>query len=777
MEWNDITVEELQVNMTRAANWKSPGPDKLPNFWIKQFKSLHKPLAIAYSVVINDPQQIPEWLVEGTTNLLPKREETWIPKNYRPIACLPTTFKILTSVITDRLYNHLENESIMTPEQRGDKKDCYGCKGQLMINNAILENCKAEKKNVSTAWIDYKKAFDSVPHSWILRCLQMYKIHPVLIKFIEQSMNHWKTNMTLVHKEGVLDTGPIRIKRGIFQGNSLSPLLFTMSLNPLSIELNKTKYGYQLDKQTKINHLFYVDDLKLYGTNDNQLAGLINTVKHISDDTKMEFGLDKCAKATFKRGKKVQAEGIQLNDNQVIQDLEQSETYKYLGMEEGEGLQHHEMKGKIRKEYKRRVKLVLKSELNARNKIAAINTLAVPVIVYSYGIINWKLDEIQNLDRMTRKQLCMNRMLAKKADIDRIYLPCPEGGRSLMNLEIEYKATMVGLHKYMTGKNDPQIQAVLRHHNSKALYSVPKEAAKYLNEAGTIQDLTIDINRTATWKAKQLKLKYKKDAKKMIKDKWKDKAMHGKFPKYLDKDHIDMQLSFEWMKHTGLKGETEGLITAAQDQALNTRYYSKHIIKQGSTDKCRMCNSQPETVEHIISGCQSLAADQYLNRHNQVAAQLHLDICKHYNIAVEAQYWYQHKPERVVENELATILWDSPVITDRHIPCNKPDLIVQEKETNRCVIIDVAIPSDYNIQKKTTEKMSKYTDLQIECQRMWNKKVEVIPVIIGATGIVDRNIKSYIRKIPGSHNIYNLQRSAILGTAHILRKVLSIKPE
>ena len=62
-----------------------------------------------------------------------------------------------------------------------------------------------------------------------------------------------------------------------------------MSLNPLSIELNKTKYGYQLDKQTKINHLFYVDDLKLYGTNDNQLTGLINTVKRISDDTKMNL--------------------------------------------------------------------------------------------------------------------------------------------------------------------------------------------------------------------------------------------------------------------------------------------------------------------------------------------------------------------------------------------------------------------------------------------------------------------------------------------------------
>ena len=318
MEWKDLKVEQLRVNMTRAANWKSPGPDRLLNFWIKQFKSLHKPMAEAYSENIKDPKQTPDWLLEGATNLLPKKEETSIPKNYRPIACLPTTFKILTSVITDRLYSHLEKETIVTSEQRGGKKDCYGCKDQLMINNTILENCKKRKKNLSTAWIDYKKAFDSVPHSWILKCLQMYKIHPVLITFIEESMNQWKTNMTLVHKEGVLETGPIRIKRALLQGDSLSPLLFTMSLNPLSQELKKTRYGYQLDEQTKINHLFYVDDLKLYGTSDNQLTGLINTVKNVSDDIKIEFGLDKCAKTLFKRGQKVSAEGIPLNDNQVI---------------------------------------------------------------------------------------------------------------------------------------------------------------------------------------------------------------------------------------------------------------------------------------------------------------------------------------------------------------------------------------------------------------------------------------------------------------------------
>ena len=117
MEWKDLTSKELRVNMTRAANWKSPGSDRLPNFWIKQFKSLHKPMAGAYSEIIKDPKQTPDWLVEGATNLLPKKEEIRIPKIYRPIACLLTTFKILTSVITDRLYSHLEKEAFMTPQQ------------------------------------------------------------------------------------------------------------------------------------------------------------------------------------------------------------------------------------------------------------------------------------------------------------------------------------------------------------------------------------------------------------------------------------------------------------------------------------------------------------------------------------------------------------------------------------------------------------------------------------------------------------------------------------
>ena len=147
-------------------------------------------------------------------------------------------------------------------------------------------------------------------------------------------------------------------------------------------------------------------------------------------------------------------------------------------------------------------------------------------------------------------------MLAKKADVNRIYLPCQEGRRSLMNLGKEYKTTMVGLHKYMMNKEDPQIKAVLRHQTAKALHSILQEAEAYLTETGTKDLITNDLPKSAAWKAKKVKLKYKEDISKLMKNRWKEKVMHGKLPRYLEKDHVDQEISFQWMKYTGLKGET-----------------------------------------------------------------------------------------------------------------------------------------------------------------------------------------------------------------------------
>ena len=140
----------------------------------------------------------------------------------------------------------------------------------------------------------------------------------------------------------------MKTKLRIFQGDSLSPLLFCISLIPLTLELKNSGYGYKIGED-KFSHLFYMDDLKLYGKDDNEIEGLLKIVKGFSDDIGMEFGLDKCAKVTFKRGKLTKKDNIVLDEGTVIKDLEQEGVYKYLGVNEGDGIQHASMKEKLRK--------------------------------------------------------------------------------------------------------------------------------------------------------------------------------------------------------------------------------------------------------------------------------------------------------------------------------------------------------------------------------------------------------------------------------------------
>ena len=119
-----------------------------------------------------------------------------------------------------------------------------------------------------------------------------------------------------------------------------------------------------------------------------------------------------------------------------------------------------------------------------------------------------------------------------------------------------------------------------------------------------------------------------------------------------------------------------------------------------------------------------------------------------------------------------TILWNQQVQTDRTITNNKPDIIIRDNEKGTCVLIDVAISGGRNVIRKEAEIILKYKDLTTEIQRVWNVKTKVIPVIIGATGTVSNTFRKYVSKIPGKHEVKELQKTAILGTAHTLRKVL-----
>ena len=120
-------------------------------------------------------------------------------------------------------------------------------------------------------------------------------------------------------------------------------------------------------------------------------------------------------------------------------------------------------------------------------------------------------------------------------------------------------------------------------------------------------------------------------------------------------------------------------------------------------------------------------------------------------------------------------MWDYALITDKKVRANRPDITIHNKKEKKLVLVDFSIPNDTNIVEKTAEKLTKYKDLEIELQKCWNlKETQTVPIIIGALGTVSNDHIQYLKTLSKHIDPNVIQKTAMLGTANILRSVLSI---
>ena len=300
LKQENISITEALVKQQckKMPNWKSPGPDGVQGFWIKKFTTLHKRIADQMDNMINNRVEIPKWITIGKTVLIQKDGSKGnAVENFRPISCLPLMWKLMTGMIAEKVYEFLDTNDILPVEQKGCRRKSRGTKDQLLIDKMILQDCRRRHTNLAMAWVDYKKAYDMVPHSWIIECLKLVQVSDNVIDFIEKSMKKWQTELTSYGE--IL--GKVNMRRGIFQGDSLSPLLFVICMIPITSILRKVRAGYVLrGGEVKVNHLLFMDDLKLFGKNEGETNGLVSTVQRISKDIGMEFGIKKCGMLVMK---------------------------------------------------------------------------------------------------------------------------------------------------------------------------------------------------------------------------------------------------------------------------------------------------------------------------------------------------------------------------------------------------------------------------------------------------------------------------------------------
>ena len=187
----------VQKALKKMKYWKAAGKDGVQGFRLKNVTSIHARLTKQLQSALDG--NIPDRITIGKTSLILKNpDEPTKESNYRPITCLPTIWKLLTSIIADQIYTFLANNRLIPWQQKGNKRKSRGTKDQLLIDKLITRVAKKKKRNLRMVWIDYKKAYDSVPHSWILACLRIFRIADNIIELLEKSMSFWQTILQLL---------------------------------------------------------------------------------------------------------------------------------------------------------------------------------------------------------------------------------------------------------------------------------------------------------------------------------------------------------------------------------------------------------------------------------------------------------------------------------------------------------------------------------------------------------------------------------------------------
>jgi hypothetical protein len=361
---------------------------------------------------------------------------------------------------------------------------------------------------------------------------------------------------------------------------------------------------------------------------------------------------------------------------------------------------------------------------------------------------------LQNINIKTRVLFTKFSKHHPKSAIERFNLPRENGGRGFSNLEILLKNQIASLKNYF-----------LNRARDNTFFNALVSADKGYTSLNLSDNIISDI------------------VKPNIPDtiaNIKQKSLHGRYFKELEQPEVNIQASHAWLKKSNIHPETEGFIFAIQDRVINTRNYKKHICGlQSIIDKCRICGTEGETVEHIISSCTVLAQSEYKKRHDIFAKIIHMNLAVKFNLLKNTQPHYSYTPESCLENDSYKLYFDRTILTDIHIKHNRPDIIILNKQQKQAYLLDIAVPNSHNITQTYNTKINKYLELSVAMRNLWClEKISILPLVISATGIVPQSLFKNLKILDLDNTlVVEIQKGILLYSCHIVRKFLNIDTE
>lgn len=771
----------------KAKGRKAPGPDGVPNILWKKLKSANKLLYHWISQIVDSKLKVPRWMVRGRIILLFKGGDPEGVGNYRPIACLNTCYKLLTSVLTKLIGEHVRG--VIPASQLAIQPGIWGCTHAHILDRALVRDAThGRKKEISMAWIDYAKAFDSIPHKYILSVLGVLKVHPHIVYTLKSAFRKFEVRYTLKSENRQLVSNVLKVKRGVLQGDSLSPLLFCIAIMPISYVLNEfpmVPIGNQ-----KINHIYYMDDLKLYSDSKEGLKAMIQTVRTTAGKIGLRMNEKKCA--IVQTCITDEAEGVD-----GIPVLNKDEVYKYLGVEECTMAKAKVGFERVAEEMLQRTEKLWSMDRTARQAVNDFNGAVIPVAKYlfinlidsdtSVGSVRiWS----REFDHQIRKVAAKANLRYKVGSVDRLYLKTSLGGIGLTSLEDTLLESVVYAWCYLTCTPDLQnaymVYSKMKQHQRK---SIIVDAERIMLEFNVDGSLFPEQGEDPTSTARKI-IRIMRDKKNQQRfQKWKDLQKAGAVCR---DEQVNWKLSSLWLAKAAVSKLVFRNAVAVQEQCLYTRTLAKE-----ENGLCRRCGKAQETVQHVVAGCEYYRASIMLTRHNAVCGILYREACRKYDLPY---VHYTQTIPGVSENERVKILYDVNIATKFEIKHNRPDIIVFDKREKTITIIEVSVSwytclhfrEQYKYNRYAVNSMHNNPNdegsvpdrnlkemINLMYAKEYNQGTKVIPIIVGCTGEVSHHFEKYIKEMnlicegQVQHLIEKLQRAAVTHTSLLVRAHLN----
>ena len=366
-----VTISEVRHALSKMANDKAVGPDGVAIEALKAGGSIvHKELAELYTKCLQENKGATEWKASNMI-LIYKKGDYRNLKNYRPISLLSNIYKLFTKILTKRLERLLDENQ---PVEQAGFRSGYSTIDHIHAINQLREKCKEYKKPLCTAFVDYEKAFDSIETTAVLESLKNQGIDESYIITLADIYRDGSTK-TKLHKE----SNPIPIRKGVRQGDTISPKLFTAGLEDIFRNLSWQNKGISIHGDN-ISNLRFADDVTIISETLEELETCLNELDAESRKRGLKINMDK---TKIVKNDLVAPRIVKIQDKEI----EEVDNYIYLG-------QRISLLDKnMQKEISRRIqcgwkvfndnKFLLKSEIPITLKRKLFNQCILPAMTYA----------------------------------------------------------------------------------------------------------------------------------------------------------------------------------------------------------------------------------------------------------------------------------------------------------------------------------------------------------------------------------------------------------